>query len=219
MNAHGVAHFKKALRQHDKTSAKDAHVIAGNMQFGPLPHPLKLDARYLAPQRLTRYRFYLVHSLAQEKVYAAQVALVLKMNMYQAVEPFSDPFAKSGQWALTTYATADELATCDINDLARALRQVSRGMIADPWAKADELQQVAARAYPLPAELVEPVNQILASSLAHISFLEGQLAVFDQQIEALTKNLPGYDQLTSIPGIGRVCAAGLLAEIQADSAS
>ena len=214
MNAHGVAHFKKALRQRDKTDAQDAHAIAENMRFGPLPHPLKLDVRYFALQRLTRYRFYLVHSLAREKVYAAQVALVLKMNTYQAGEPFSDPFAKSGQWALTTYATADELAACDTHDLARALRQVSRGMLADPWAKADELQQVAARAYPLPNELIEPVNQIWASLLAHIAFLEGQLAVFDRQIEALAQNLPGYDLLTSIPGIGPVFAAGLLAEIQ-----
>jgi transposase len=214
MNAHGVAHFKKALRQRDKTDAKDAHAIAENMRFGPLPHPLKLDARYLALQRLTRYRFYLVHNLAREKVYAAQVALVLKMTTYQAGEPFSDPFAKSGQWALTTYATADELAACDVNDLARALRQVSRGMLADPWGKADDLQQVAARAYPLPTELVEPVNQILASLLAHITFLEDQLAAFDQQIEALAQTLPGYDLLISIPGIGRVYAAGLLAEIQ-----
>lgn len=214
MNAHGVAHFKKALRQRDKTDAKDAHAIAENMRFGPLPHRLKLDARYLALQRLTRYRFYLVHNLAREKVYAAQVALVLKINTYQVGEPFSDPFAKSGQWALTTYATADELAACDINELARALRQVSRNTLADPWAKADELQQVAARAYPLPADLVEPVNHILASLLAHIKFLEEQLAAFDQQIETLAKNLPGYDLLTSIPGIGRVYAAGLLAEIQ-----
>jgi transposase len=214
MNAHGVAHFKKALRQRDKTDAQDAHAIAENMRFGPLPHPLKLDIRYFGLQRLTRYRFYLVHSLAREKVYAAQVALVLKMNTYQAGEPFSDPFAKSGQWALTTYATADELATCDINDLARALRQVSRGMLADPWVKAAELQHVAARAYPLPTELVEPVNQILTSLLAHITFLESQLAVFDQQIETLAQTLPGYDLLTSIPGIGPVYAAGLLAEIQ-----
>jgi transposase len=214
MNAHGVAHFKKALRQRDKTDAKDAHAIAETMRFGPLPHPLKLDARYLALQRLTRYRFYLVHSLAGEKVYAAQVALVLKMNTYQAGEPFSDPFAKSGQWALTTYATAEELAACDINDLARALRQVSRGTLADPWGKADQLQHVAARAYPLPVALIEPVNQILASLLAHITFLEDQLASFDKQIEALAQTLPGYHLLTSIPGIGPVYAAGLLAEIQ-----
>ena len=110
--------------------------------------------------------------------------------------------------------SADELATCDINDLARALRQVSRGMLADPWVKAAELQHVAARAYPLPTELVEPVNQLLTSLLAHITFLESQLAVFDQQIETLAQTLPGYDLLTSIPGIGPVYAAGLLAEIQ-----
>jgi transposase len=214
LNAHGVAHFKKALRQRDKTDAKDAQAIAERMRFGKLPHPLKLDVRYLALQRLTRYRFFLVHSLAREKVYAAQVALLLKMNTYQTRAPFSDPFAKSGQWALTTYATADELAGCDINDLARALRQVSHNTLADPWGKAHELQQVAARAYPLPAELVEPVNQILESLLAHMGFLEEQLATFDKQIKALAKELPGYEWLISIPGIGAVYAAGLLAEIQ-----
>jgi transposase len=158
LNAHGVAHFKKALSERDKTDAKDARAIAERMRFGPLPHPLHLDARYLALQRLTRYRFFLVHSLAREKVYAAQVALVLKMNTYQAGEPFSDPFAKSGQWALTTYATADELAACDVNQLADALRQVSRSTLTDPWGKAHALQQVAAKAYALPGEMVELVQ-------------------------------------------------------------
>ncbi len=214
LNAHGVAHFKKALSERDKTDAKDARAIAERLRFGNLPHPLHLDTRYLALQRLTRYRFALVHSLAREKVYAAQVALVLKMNTYQAGEPFSDPFAKSGQWALTTYATADELATCEVNQLADALRQVSRSTLSDPWGTAHHLQQVAAKAYPLPVDMVEPVNQILASLLAHIAFLESQLTLFDTRIEALAEHLPGYHPLRSVPGLGPVYAAGLLAEVQ-----
>jgi transposase len=136
------------------------------------------------------------------------------MNTYQAGEPFSDPFAKSGQWALTTYATADELAACDIHHLARALRLASSQRLTDPWGKAHALQQVAARAYPLPAALVDPVNHILASLLEHIAFLEVQLATLDQRIEALAEQMPGYQHLVSIPGIGGVYAAGLLAEIQ-----
>lgn len=214
LNAHGVAHFKTALRQRDKTDAKDAQAIAERMRFGKLPHPLHLDPRYLALQRLTRYRFFLVHSLAREKVYGAQVALLLKMNTYQARTPFSDPFAKSGQWALTTYATADELAACDINDLARALRRASAHRLPDPWGTAQALQQVAARAYLLPDELVDPVNTILASLLDHIAFLEAQLKTFDHRIKTVAAQLPGYQHLVSIPGIGPVYAAGLLAEIQ-----
>ena len=214
LNAHGVAHFKKALSERDKTDAKDARAIAERLRFGNLPHPLHLDTRYLALQRLTRYRFALVHSLAREKVYAAQVALVLKMNTYQAGEPFSDPFAKSGQWALTTYATADELAACDVNQLAEALRQVSRSTLSDPWGTAHHLQRVAAQAYSLPADMVEPVNHILTSLLAHIAFLDSQLTFFDGHIQALAETLPGYGHLASIPGIGPVYAAGLLAEIQ-----
>jgi transposase len=44
--------------------------------------------------------------------------------------------------------------------------------------------------------------------------LESQLTLFDGHIEALAGNLPGYQHLISIPGIGAVYAAGLLAEIQ-----
>jgi transposase len=163
LHAHGVAHFKKALSERDKTDAKDARAIAERLRFGPLPHRLQLDARYLALQRLTRYRFFLDHSRAREKVYAAQVALVLKMTPYQAGELFSDPFAKSGQWVLTTYATADELAACDVNPLADALRQVSRSNLSDPWGTAHHLPRVAAQAYSLPVEMVEPVNHSLTS--------------------------------------------------------
>lgn len=214
LNAHGVAHFKKALRERDKTDAKDAQAIAEHMRFGKLPHPLRLDPRYLALQRLTPYRFFLVHNLARQKVYAAQVALLLKLNTYQAGEPFSDPFAKSGQWALTTYATADELAACDVDQLARALRQASAQRLPDPWGSAQALRDVAARAHRLPPEMVEPVNLILASLLDHIAFLQTQLATFDRHIEAAAEHLPGYHHLRSIPGIGPVYAAGLLAEIQ-----
>jgi transposase len=44
--------------------------------------------------------------------------------------------------------------------------------------------------------------------------LESQLTLFDGHIEALAGNLAGYQHLISIPGIGAVYAAGLLAEIQ-----
>jgi hypothetical protein len=113
------------------------------------------------------------------------------MNTYQAGEPFSDPFAKSGQWALTTYATADELAACDVNRLAAALRQVSRSTLSDPWGTAHPLQPVAAQAYSLPEERVEPVNPILARLLAHIAFLDSPLSRFDRSIETLAQTLPG----------------------------
>lgn len=214
-NARAVAKFKPALCEQEKTDAKDAYVIAQWLRYRQRPHhQLTLDARFLPLQRLTRHRFHLMHNLAREKVYARQVALYLKMNTYQTQHPFSDPFAKSGWWALIEHATVDELAQRDLDELTADLRLASDNHLPDPHTTADRLQQLARDAYPLPPELTDAVNTMLVQLHAHITFLQQQLATLDQQIKTLANTLPGYVHLASIPGIGPVYAAGLLAEIQ-----
>jgi hypothetical protein len=74
-----------------------------------------------------------------------RVALVLKMNTYQAGESISDPFAKTGQWALTTYATADELAACDISP--RAYRSLA---ISSAECSGDVVRMAPRRSLRLP---------------------------------------------------------------------
>jgi transposase len=155
-----------------------------------------------------------MHNLAREKVYARQVALYLKMSTYQPQQPFSDPFAKRGWWTLLEQATVDELAQRDLDELTEDLRLVSDNHLPDPQATAEQLQQLAQAAYPLPPGLAEAVNLMLAQYQAHITFLQQQLAALDKHIETLAQTLPGYTHLASIPGIGPGYAAGLLAEIQ-----
>jgi len=215
VNAHAVAKFKPSLCEQEKTDVKDAYAIAEWLRFRKRPHhPLTLDERFLPLQRLTRHRFHLMHNLAREKVYARQVALYLKMSTYQPTKPFSDPFAKSGWWALLEHATVDELAQRDLDELTADLRQASDNHLPDPHTTADHLQQLAREAYALPPGLAEAINIMLAQLHTHITFLQQQLAALDKQIEALAQPLPGYAHLASIPGIGPVYAAGLLAEIQ-----
>ncbi|HVO71272.1 MAG TPA: IS110 family transposase [Aggregatilineaceae bacterium] len=215
VNAHAVAKFKPSLGEQEKTDVKDAYAIAEWLRFRQRPHhQLYLDARFLPLQRLTRHRFHLMHNLAREKVYARQVALYLKMSTYQPQQPFSDPFAKSGWWVLLAHATLDEIAQRNLDELTADLRLASDNHLPDPRATAEQLQQLAQIAYPLPPGLAEAVNLMLAQLQAHITFLQQQLVTLDQQIEALAQTLPGYAHLASIPGIGPVYAAGLLAEIQ-----
>lgn len=215
VNAHAVAKFKPSLGEQEKTDVKDAYAIAEWLRFRKQPHhQLTLDEHFLPLQRLTRHRFHLMQALAREKVYARQVALYLKMSTYQPQQPFSDPFAHSGWWALLEHATIDELAQRDLDDLIAGLRQASDNHLPDPRATADHLQQLAQMAYPLPSGLAEAVNLMLAQLQAHITFLQQQLAALDQHIASLAQTLPGYAHLASIPGIGPVYAAGLLAEIQ-----
>ncbi len=214
-NARDVKKGKQAFGEQDKTDRKDARGIAELLRVRHIStHPLDLDARYLALQRLTRYRYHLAHVLAGEKTYARLVPFHLKMNTYRTKAPFSDPFAQSGLWALTNYLTIDDLVRADADELSAALDAVSRGRLANSHDSATQLQALAAEAFPLPEAMVEPVNILLETLLAHIKALQQIMADLDKSIETLAQALPGYAHLRSIPGIGPVYAAGLLAEIQ-----
>lgn len=214
-NARDVKKGKEAFGEQDKTDRKDAYGIAELLRVRHhSTYPLDLDARYLALQRLTRYRYHLAHVLASEKTYARLVPFHLKMNTYGPGAPFSNPFAKSGLWALTNYLTIDDLVRADPDELAHALDTVSRGSLDDPLDIATQLQKLATEAFPLPEAMVEPVNVLLETVLAHINALQQIMADLNKHIETLAQALPGYDHLLSIPGIGKVYAAGILAEVR-----
>lgn len=215
VNAHPVQRFKAVLEEQEKTDAKDALTLAEWLRTRRvLPHRCHLEADRLALQRQTRYRFHLVQTLAREKIHARQVLLALKMNTYRPQQPFSDPFATSGLAVLTQYVTLDELITRDLDDLAAELQHTSRGALADPHATAQQFQDLAAQAFQLPPPLDHTITELLVHSRNVIAALEQRLAALDRQIQARAETLPGYPHLRSVPGIGPVYAAGLLAETQ-----
>jgi transposase len=213
-NARVTKHFRKVLAERDKCDPKDAYVVTECLRFGRLPHELTFDERYLALQRLTRYRYHVAHTLAREKVYFITVALYLKASAYTHLKPFSDPLGATSRHILTEYATIDELANLPLHDLAAELDWVGKGRFDDPADNARRLQQVAQTSYPLTPCLVEPVNLILVSLLHHIRFLEDLLQSLNQPIEAALQNTPGASFLRSVNGLGLVYTSGLLAEVQ-----
>lgn len=215
-NPRTIKHFKKVLAERDKVDPKDALAVAERLRFGGrLPHPLTFDERYLPLQRLTRYRYHLARILAREKVYARMVPIYLKASDYtRKPQPFSDVFGATSRHILAQYATLDELACMPLDDLAEELDRVGRHRFADATENARRLQRVAAQSYPLAPCLVEPINLILNSLLAHIRFLEGELKKLDPLIEAALDNTPGAPYIRSIDGLDLVYTSGILAEVQ-----
>jgi len=215
-NPRTIKHFKKVLAQRDKVDPKDAHAVVERLRFGGrLPHEVTFDERYLPLQRLTRYRYHLAHDLAREKVYARMVPIYLKASDYtRKPMPFSDVFGVTSRHILAKYATIDELASMPLDDLAEELDRVGRHRFKDAADNARRLQHAAAQSYPLAPSLVEPINAILDSLLAHIRFLEGLLENLNLLIEAALTDVPGAPYLLSVKGLGLVYSAGLLAEIQ-----
>lgn len=74
------------------------------------------------------------------------------------------------------------------------------------------MKQAARRSYRLPAPMVEPVNLVLSSSLATIGTLTAQIRPMDRAIAAEIEAVPPQT-VDTVPGLGPVFTAGIVAEI------
>ena len=77
--------------------------------------------------------------------------------------------------------------------------------------RAKAIRSAARDSYRLPVTVNNSVNQAMAVSIASIRALEKQVKVLDKAIEHQFEIIP--NTLTSIPGIGKVYSAGIIAEI------
>lgn len=86
-----------------------------------------------------------------------------------------------------------------------------RRRFANPEENARRLQQIAHDSYQLPNAWLAAVNTTLSLSLRHLTVLQQLLKRPDT---AIAEQMDAYpNTLTTIPGIGLVFAAGILAEI------
>jgi transposase len=108
------------------------------------------------------------------------------------------------------FETVDELAYADLDELTRFIDETGRNF-ADPAAKAKAIQTAARNSYRLPVTVNDSVNQAMAVCIATMRALEKQIKILDKAIEHQFEIIP--NTLTSIPGIGKVYSAGIIAEI------
>src|SRR6266542_3109743 len=193
-----------------KSDHADAFLIAERVRYGrQLPAPYQLDARYAALQRLTRFRCHLVQNLAREKSYFLSF-LFLTFSTYGQVAPFGDPFGATSSAVLDEFTT-EELAQQALEDLAAYLEAKGRGRFAEPDALAATLQRAARDSYRLDKVLQQPLRLVLGTTLATIRTLQSQLKTLDKTIAQELAAIP--QTLASVPGLGPVWTAGLIAEL------
>jgi hypothetical protein len=210
LNPHLITTFRKNFGALPKTDCADAFLIAERLRFGrQLPSPFQLDARYAPLQRLTRFRCHLAQNLAREKSYFLSF-LFLTFSTYGQIAPFGDPFGATSSAVLDEFTT-EELAQQGVEQLAAYLEAKGRGRFAEPDALAATLQRAARDSYRLDKVLQQPLRLVLGTTLATIRTLQSQLKTLDKTIAQELAAIP--QTLASVPGLGPVWTAGLIAEL------
>lgn len=212
-NPRVVANFKKALGDLEKTDEVDVGVIAERLRFGKeLPRPFNMDELYLPLRSLTRYRYHLVRELVRVKSYCLAM-LYLKASAYTDKEtvPFSNVFGATSRAVLREFASMEEIAAVPFDDLVEWLDVKGKRRFPNPEDNARRLQQVAEDSYQLPEEWASIIHDIVSLNLRHISLLQNLIKRVETAIAQEMEAIP--NPLTTIPGIGPVFSAGIIAEI------
>ena len=128
---------------------------------------------------------------------------------------FSDTFSTTALAVYEKFESAETLAKMDLQELTafimENIMEKGKNRFPDPDAVAKALQKAARSSYRLPKTVNDSVNQVLAISITSIRALESQIKAFDKAITKQMELLPNV--LISIPGIGPVLSAGIMAEI------
>lgn len=213
INPRLTANFKKSYVDLDKTDLVDAFTVADRLRWGrDIDNAYTEDPRYLSLRFLTRYRYHVIHTLAREKAYCTAI-LYLKASEYsrEDKQAFSNLFGAASRAVLQEFASMEEVAALPFDELVAFLNKQGRGHFADPEQTAHQLQRIAQDSYPLPEALQPAVNLVLSLSLKQITSLETQLVQVDAGIREKMEQIP--NTLQTVPGLGPVFAAGILAEI------
>jgi hypothetical protein len=197
----------------DKTDPKDAFVLADIARVGRTDDltPFKGSQR-LALERLTRHRLHIAELLTTEKTYALN-NVFLKFSEFESL--FTDNFGKTAVDLLLEYHTIDDIIQSSLEDLTAFIIKSSKNRFTDSQAIATKIKTAARASYRLDKTAYDPINFSLASSINVINCYDAEIKEIDKAIirQVAGFNQNHYDVLLSIPGVGKVFAAGILAEI------
>ncbi|MEN1970708.1 IS110 family transposase, partial [Lentibacillus sp. N15] len=204
-------HRFKGLFEEDKTDRIDAFRIADFLRFGRYNKSVIKEEKYVALQRLTRSRYQVIQQLTECKQHFLE-------NLYYKCNTLSNEVDTSvfGSTMMELFADSfslDDLADMELEDLAVFLQKKGKGRFRDPEKLAKSIQKAIRDSYRLGKVVQGSVDIVLATYARLIQTLKKQVKELEKGIEALFDILPEAQCLKSVPGIGAVYAAGIIAEI------
>lgn len=214
LNARWVRWYKQSLSPDHKDDMTDPQYIADRIRTRKPNHSWEYEPKWLKLRFLTRLRTHLTKSLGREKN-LFQLYLFLAYSAYSQQPPFERTLSKTSQKLLHQPELLEQLAQLSTKEIADQLYELSGHHLQDPLKNALPLKQALRNSYPIPDELADTLQFLLDQLMTTIQHLQEDLTSVERKIESLVMegDYPDVALLDSIPGVGKVLAAGLVAEI------
>ena len=205
-NPYQIKSFRGAYNNRkQKNDVIDSILIANFLSFNSTEQTSLPNDDLLALKNLTRYRSNLVDNICKAKT---QVTGILDKVFPEYSDLFSDTFSEASKQILLNCPTPNEVVNFNTRKLANLLKKASRGHHSTD--KVREVKSLAKNSFGIKFtgdacsfEIKQLVNQII--------FLENQAHELEVKIKDIYSKLDNH--LQSIPGIGKVTAPTILAEI------
>ncbi len=205
-NPYQIKSFRGAYNNRkQKNDVIDSILIANFLSFNGTEQTSLPNDDLLALKNLTRYRSNLVDNICKAKT---QVTGILDKVFPEYSDLFSDTFSEASKQILLNCPTPNEVVNFNTRKLANLLKKAYRGHHSTD--KVREVKSLAKNSFGIKFtgdacsfEIKQLVNQII--------FLENQAHELEVKIKDIYSKLDNH--LQSIPGIGKVTAPTILAEI------
>ncbi len=205
LNPLQIAAYRRSGIRKVKNDRKDAWWVADYLRIANLSPTDRQLPVLLKLRELSRFRYSLMDHVGDLK---RKIISILDRVFPEYETLFSSVFIKTSRSLLKEAATAQEIADFDLSELTALLQSNSRGRFG--LEKANHIQDLARQSIGV-GFLQDAIQIEMACLLEQLDLLLAQIAHLDDAIAEIMDRIPQH--ITSIPGIGAVTGAAILAEI------
>ena len=197
--------LRKMYIRQTKNDSIDSFLIAEVIRFGQFTTTSMADENILAMRQLCRYRDSVISSRTEIKL---RISTIMEQIFPEYEKQFSSLWVSTSMGILEKYLTPENIENAPIDELFEIIKDKSHNKLT--MKKAISIREAASDTFGIKIAQ-DAFSFQLKQLIDRMNFLDKQIEALDCQILEYYEKFDCY--LHTIPGIGMIAAATILAEI------
>ena len=197
--------LRKMYIRQTKNDSIDSFLIAEVIRFGQFTTTSMADENILAIRQLCRYRDSVISSRTEIKL---RISTIMEQIFPEYEKQFSSLWVSTSMGILEKYLTPENIENAPIDELFEIIKDKSHNKLT--MKNAISIREAAADTFGIKIAQ-DAFSFQLKQLIDRMNFLDKQIEALDCQILEYYEKFDCY--LHTIPGIGMIAAATILAEI------